>query len=467
MPPLDAPQVRTRLAFDGYVLDGVRRELWRGTQSIAIEPQVFDLLLYLVQNPNRVIGHKELLQAVWQGRIVSDSAITNRLFGARRAIGDSGDVQRLIRTVPRRGVCFIGEVEEVEAAVDPAPARHRWLPIRLLAAAAVVGAAIALVVAWPQVMPARAPASPVMDAAPRLLVSVLPLKAPGAGRDDPSLAAYAVRDAVLGMDALLPRPPAKATAAAAKPSRDIAAAAPTAVPVPPAAAPPAPVAAAPTPIAAPPAPAAASREDKVPLLGVEVATLAPIQEANPFSRPSGHGVDEAKWQVIPCGNARIDLGNGAKCQAGTPIGGGNCEIARQVAMVTNPRYQVEADVKIFDPTKVAADGSQGKNCTVWSGFRDLPDDFKDMNQMTRRGSGWSNFIKGEPQSTASFVESGRNCIAVERLGPPWRGGHVWVVHASICHTADGAVQKADIDAVFAMLQLRTYDPQGNLRASLQ
>ena len=70
MPPLDAPQARTRLAFDGYVLDGVRRELWRGTQPVAIEPQVFDLLLYLVRNPNRVIGHNELLQAVWQGRIV-------------------------------------------------------------------------------------------------------------------------------------------------------------------------------------------------------------------------------------------------------------------------------------------------------------------------------------------------------------------------------------------------------------
>jgi DNA-binding winged helix-turn-helix (wHTH) protein len=462
VPPLDAPQARPRLAFDGYVLDGVRRELWRGTQPVAIEPQVFDLLLYLVQNPNRVIGHDELLQAVWQGRIVSDSAITNRLFGARRAIGDSGETQRLIRTVPRRGVCFIGEVEEVpaEAAASPMSARHRW-PIRLLAGAAVVGATIAMVVAWPQIMPNRSPTSHAeAGAPPRLLVSVLPLKAPG--EDDPNLAAHAVHEAVLGADALLPRPPARATAAAVKPSREIAAATPVASPSPPAAPPPAPVA------AAPPIPVAAPQENKVPLPDVTVTTLAPIQEANPFSPRSGHpGVNEAKWHVIPCASARIDLGAGARCQAGTPIGGGNCDIARQMAMITNARYQIEADVKIFDPTKVAADGSQGKNCTVWSGFRHLPDDFKDMNQMTRLGSGWANFVKGNSQSTVSFVNNGRNCIAVERFGPPWHGGYVWVVHASICPTAGGAAQNADIDAVFALLQLRTYDPQGNLRASLQ
>jgi DNA-binding winged helix-turn-helix (wHTH) protein len=470
VPPLDAPQVRTRLAFDGYVLDPVRRELWRGTQPVAIEPQVFDLLLYLVQNPNRIISQNELLQAVWQGRIVSDSAITNRLFGARRAIGDSGEAQRLIRTVPRRGVCFIGEVEEVPAqpAADPVPARHRW-PIRLLAGAAVVGTAIAMVVAWPQMMPAHPPtAAPVMDAAPRLLVSVLPVKAPGVSADDPSLAAYAVREAVLGVDALLPRPLVRAPAAAAKPSRDIAAAAPVASPVPLAAAPSAPVAAAPVLIAGAPVPIAAPQANKGPLPDMTVTTLAPVQEANPFSPRPGHsGVNEAKWQVIPCAGARIDLGAGARCQAGTMLGWGNCVIAQQAAMITNARYQIEADVKIFDPTKVTADGSQGRSCTVWSGYTDMPDDFKDMNQMTRNGSGWSNFVKGDSQSTAAFVENGRNCIAVERLGPPWRGGYVWVVHASICPTASGAVQNADIDAVFTTLQLRTYDPQGNLRASLQ
>jgi DNA-binding winged helix-turn-helix (wHTH) protein len=464
VPPLDAPQARTRLAFDGYVLDGARRELWRGTQPVAIEPQVFDLLLYLVQNPNRVIGYNELLQAVWQGRIVSDSAITNRLFGARRAIGDSGELQRLIRTVPRRGICFIGEVKEVPAdvAIDPALARHGW-PTRLLAGAAVVGAAIAIVVAWPQFMPNSSPTSHAEAGAPlSLLVSVLPLKAPGEA--DPSLATYAVREAVLGADALQPRPPAKATAAAVKPSRDIAAAAPVASLVPPAA-PPAPVAAAPIPIAAPSASVPAPPENKMPLPDVSVTTLATIQEANP---PLHHvGIDEAKWRVIPCATARIDLGAGATCQAGIPIGGGNCEIARQVAMITNARYQIEADVVIFDPYKVTAEGSQSKNCAVWASPVSAPDDFKEMNQMTRRGSGWSNLVKGSPQITAVYSDSGRNCLAVKRFGPPWHGGYVWIMHASICPAAVGSVQLADIDTALATLQLRTYDAQGNLRASLQ
>ncbi|MFZ2007563.1 MAG: hypothetical protein WB697_20115 [Stellaceae bacterium] len=85
----------------------------------------------------------------------------------------------------------------------------------------------------------------------------------------------------------------------------------------------------------------------------------------------------------------------------------------------------------------------------------MPDDFKDMNQMTRRGSGWGNFVKGRPQSTIQHADAGRNCVAFEWLGPPWHGGYVWVVHASICPAAGGAVQFADIDAVFTTLQLRT------------
>jgi hypothetical protein len=238
----------------------------------------------------------------------------------------------------------------------------------------------------------------------------------------------------------------------AKPPRDVAAAVPTPVAVPPAA------------VAAAPAPVAAPQESKVPLPDVTVTTPAPIQQVNP---PPRDGVDEAKWPVISCANARIDLGAGAKCLVGTPIGGGHCDIARQAATITNARYQIEADVKIFDPAKVTADGNQGKNCMVWSGYTHMPDDFKKMNQMTRLGSGWNNFVKGDPQSTASFVNGGRNCVAVERLGPPWHGGYVWVVHASICPAAAGSVQTADIDAVFSMLQLRTYDAQGNLRASLQ
>ena len=72
-----SPENHTRLTFDDYVLDIARRELLRGSEPIAVEPQVLDLLVYLAQNPDRVISKDELLQAVWDGRIVTDSAITN------------------------------------------------------------------------------------------------------------------------------------------------------------------------------------------------------------------------------------------------------------------------------------------------------------------------------------------------------------------------------------------------------
>jgi len=218
--------------------------------------------------------------------------------------------------------------------------------------------------------------------------------------------------------------------------------------------------------------AAFAQQAQSPLPDVNVTAPAPIQHVNPFNPFSGDTrVDETRWPVIPCNTARVDLGPGARCQTGTPVEtfltmstGGRCDIARQVTMTKNARYEAEADVMIMDPYKVTAVGHQGKNCTVWTGYVNMPDDFRDMNQMTRRGSGWSNFVKGSPQSTIQYTDAGRNCVAFERLGPSWLGGYVWVVHASICPAAAGAVQLADIDALFQTLQLRTYDAQGNLRA---
>src|SRR2546430_5444165 len=94
------------------MLDVARRELRRRGERIALEPQVFDLLVYLVRHRDRVVSKDELLQAVWGGRIVSESTMTSRINAARKAVGDSGEAQRLIRTLPRKGIRFVGAVRE-------------------------------------------------------------------------------------------------------------------------------------------------------------------------------------------------------------------------------------------------------------------------------------------------------------------------------------------------------------------
>src|SRR5215469_14223727 len=101
------------------VLDVDRHELRRGGELIALEPQVFDLLVYLVRNRQRMVSKDDLLQAVWGGRIISGSTLTSRINAVRKAIGDDGRTQRLIRTVSRKGLRFVGTVREEYASTDP------------------------------------------------------------------------------------------------------------------------------------------------------------------------------------------------------------------------------------------------------------------------------------------------------------------------------------------------------------
>jgi TolB-like protein len=96
--------------FDNHTLDTDRRELRNGSEPIAVEPQVFDLLVYLVQNRDRVVSKDDLIASVWGGRIVSDSTLTSRINAARKAVGDSGGDQKLIRTIPRKGLRFVSTV---------------------------------------------------------------------------------------------------------------------------------------------------------------------------------------------------------------------------------------------------------------------------------------------------------------------------------------------------------------------
>jgi adenylate cyclase len=98
--------------FEDYALETDRRELRRGDDLVPVEPKVFDLLVHLIGARERVVSKEDLIAGVWMGRIVSDSALTSCLNAARIAIGDSGGAQRLIRTLPRKGVRFIGTVRE-------------------------------------------------------------------------------------------------------------------------------------------------------------------------------------------------------------------------------------------------------------------------------------------------------------------------------------------------------------------
>jgi DNA-binding winged helix-turn-helix (wHTH) protein/pimeloyl-ACP methyl ester carboxylesterase len=98
--------------FGECEIDCERRELCRQGVLTHVEPQVFDLLAYLVRHRDRVVSKDELMQAVWNGRVVSEDAVTSRIGAARRAIGDTGRQQQLIRTVPRRGFRFVVEVRE-------------------------------------------------------------------------------------------------------------------------------------------------------------------------------------------------------------------------------------------------------------------------------------------------------------------------------------------------------------------
>ena len=119
--------------FSDHTLDVERRELRRGRDLIAIEPQVFDVLVHLLLNRDRVVSKDDLVASVWGGRIVSDSTLTSRINAVRKAVGDSGEEQRLIRTIARRGFRFVGEVcaqpadeaAQNAAAVDNIPGPPR------------------------------------------------------------------------------------------------------------------------------------------------------------------------------------------------------------------------------------------------------------------------------------------------------------------------------------------------------
>ena len=101
-----------KFSFENHLLDTGLRELRRDGELITLQPQVFDLLVYVLENRDRVVSRGDLIALVWGGRLVSDSTLDSRINAARNAIGDSGKEQKLIRTIPRKGIRFVAAVEE-------------------------------------------------------------------------------------------------------------------------------------------------------------------------------------------------------------------------------------------------------------------------------------------------------------------------------------------------------------------
>jgi TolB-like protein/Flp pilus assembly protein TadD len=111
--------------FGEFEIDAARQELRQAGAPVHIEPQVFDILVYLVQHRDRIVSKDELIETIWHGRVISEAALSSRISAARRALGDNGNDQTLIRTLHKRGFRFVGEVDEGSApaavAAGPSP----------------------------------------------------------------------------------------------------------------------------------------------------------------------------------------------------------------------------------------------------------------------------------------------------------------------------------------------------------
>jgi hypothetical protein len=194
-------------------------------------------------------------------------------------------------------------------------------------------------------------------------------------------------------------------------------------------------------------------------------------ERNPYA--GRYRVEEDKFAKVPCNVTRIASSAGGNCLQGyrltpseaivTNRTGTVCDMALDVVMYNVGNLSVEASTLIFDPYKVTAIGFSAKFCYVNAHPGYDQEDFRDMNQMTRRGTNWRNLVSDGEEKSIEFSDGRHNCVAVHKPGPPWRGGYVYMMHASICRTGTGAVRAEDISYALGLLQIRQYDPVANLR----
>lgn len=216
---------------------------------------------------------------------------------------------------------------------------------------------------------------------------------------------------------------------------------------------------------------------QTPQIGLpDVSVTAPITTARPQrdSMISNWRNEEDKFVEAPCGTTRLTAtASNARCLLGYRLENGLtgdrgsgvsfCDMGLDVVMYTVGNLAVEADILSFDPYKITGWGFPNKYCFIAPREISVVE-FQDLNQVTRRGKNFGDVTRtSDGDSFIGFVEANRPCIAMERLGPRWRGGHSWVMHASVCRTDAQPVSTQDIATTTNRLLIRVYDPVGNLR----
>ncbi len=197
-------------------------------------------------------------------------------------------------------------------------------------------------------------------------------------------------------------------------------------------------------------------------------------QRNPYS--GRDRVEEDKFREVPCTATRIASAAGGKYLQGyrllpgatdqitNPKGGSNCDLSLDVAIYSSGNLSIEADTLVFDPYKLTAIGHQTSQfCYVNGNLGYDQEDFQDMNQVTRRGANWRNFASNGEEKSIEFSDGPHNCAAVRKAGPKWGGGYIYIMHASICRTDTAPLRAEDIAYALGTLQVRQYDPLGNLR----
>jgi hypothetical protein len=213
-------------------------------------------------------------------------------------------------------------------------------------------------------------------------------------------------------------------------------------------------------------------------------------ERNPYF--GNNRVEENRFAPVPCSGFHIDSASAGAfdrtCLEGNRLvpayihvatkggergGGKHCEINHDVTIYNVGDLSVEADALVFDPYKLTADtGFPDQDCYVagYTGYDE--EDFQDMNRITRGGTDWHD-LRGETcdwsdlraaceTKSIEFSYGPHNCIAIRRPGPRWRGGYVWMLTASICHTDTASMEPGDVDRALGGIQIRRYDPVGNI-----